>query len=77
LKKDEHPLIPKPEYDDVPDEGELRAGFVRSKTISIKKPTNDSEEEDQPKKDAEIDKKITYPNMNKFHDYYASSFVNK
>lgn len=75
LKKDEHPLVPKPEYD-IPDEGELRAGFIRSNTISIKKPRNDSDEEEQSKKDGGNNKKITYPNMSKFHDYYASSFGN-
>lgn len=43
----------------------------------LNKPRNDSdEEEEQLKKNAESNKKITYPNMSKFHDYYASSFGN-
>lgn len=66
LKKKKHPLVPLPD-NEIPDEGDFRAGHIRSNTVRMNRRTEDSgEEEEKPQK--------KYNNPNEMHDYYAASF---
>jgi len=71
LDKKKHPLVPVPQG--IPDEGEIRAGFIRANTISMKKPSNMTGFEDT----KDPDGRISSSNINKVVDFYASTFGNQ